>query len=101
MDHQSVVLEWQVPSPGDPASTPDPATARELLRIDQPQFNHNAGALVFDADRLLLIALGDGGNADEFGVFERVLTSEHTARLLTVFAGGEMLADKIAALEPA
>src|SRR5690606_14899965 len=31
---------------------------------------------------------------DEFGVFERVLTSEHTARLLTAFAGGEMLADK-------
>ena len=67
-NHQSVILEWQVPTPGDPASTPDAASVREVLRIDQPQFNHDAGALVFDADRFLLIALGDGGNADDEGV---------------------------------
>ncbi|MBN1236975.1 MAG: PQQ-dependent sugar dehydrogenase [Gammaproteobacteria bacterium] len=67
-NHQSVILEWQVPEPADPASAPDPATAREVLRIDEPQFNHDAGALVFDADGLLLIALGDGGNADDQGV---------------------------------
>ncbi len=66
-DHQSVVTEWRVPAPADPASTPDPASARVLLRIDQPQFNHNGGALVFDADGLLLVALGDGGNADDQG----------------------------------
>src|SRR5690606_21922312 len=38
-DHQAVVVEWRVPSPADPASTPDPASARVLLRIDEPQFN--------------------------------------------------------------
>lgn len=66
-DHQSVIVEWQVPAPADPASVPDPASAREVLRIDQPQLNHNGGALEFDAEGLLLIALGDGGGADDQG----------------------------------
>lgn len=67
-NHQSVIIEWRVAVPADPASSPDPASARELARIDQPQFNHNAGALVFDEFGWLLIALGDGGNADDQGV---------------------------------
>lgn len=66
-DHQSVVVEWQVAAPADPMSVPDPASARELLRIDQPQLNHNGGALEFDAEGMLLIALGDGGGADDQG----------------------------------
>lgn len=66
-DHQSVILEWRVPVPADPASVPDAAAVREVLRIDQPQFNHNAGALLFDAEKLLLIALGDGGSDDDQG----------------------------------
>jgi glucose/arabinose dehydrogenase len=33
--------------------------------LDEPQFNHNAGGLVFDADGFLLIAVGDGGGADD------------------------------------
>lgn len=64
-DHQSVVTEWVVPLPMDPTSLPLPASAREILRIDQPQFNHNAGALELDANGFLLIALGDGGGADD------------------------------------
>jgi len=62
-DHQSVVLEWSV-DPADPNRV-DPGSARELLRIDQPQFNHNAGHLAFGPDGLLYIALGDGGAADD------------------------------------
>jgi glucose/arabinose dehydrogenase len=67
-NHQSVVLEWHNPDPCNPASVVDPASARELLRIDQPQFNHNAGALVFGPDGMLYIALGDGGAADDQGL---------------------------------
>jgi glucose/arabinose dehydrogenase len=62
---QSVITEWRVARPGDPASPVDLASARELMRIDKPQGGHNGGALVFGPDRMLYIALGDGGSADD------------------------------------
>ncbi len=64
-NHQTVILEWLVPNPTDPSSVVDPGSARELLRIDQPQFNHNAGCLNFGPDGNLYIALGDGGGRDD------------------------------------
>lgn len=66
-NHQAVVREWQVPNPGDPSSVVDPASVREIMRIDEPQFNHNAGALAFGPDDMLYIALGDGGGRDDQG----------------------------------
>lgn len=36
-----------------------------MMTVDQPQFNHNAGALNFGPDSMLYIALGDGGGADD------------------------------------
>ena len=35
------------------------------MRIDQPQFNHNAGAVNFGPDGMLYFTLGDGGGADD------------------------------------
>ncbi|HEX6254647.1 MAG TPA: PQQ-dependent sugar dehydrogenase [Euzebyales bacterium] len=67
-NHQAVVTEWQSTDPSDATAPVDITSARELLRIDEPQFNHNAGALEFDASGNLLIALGDGGAADDQGV---------------------------------
>jgi glucose/arabinose dehydrogenase len=64
-DHQNVVAEWTV-SATDPNQV-DPASRRELLRLDQPQFNHNGGMLCFDQDRYLLIGCGDGGAANDVG----------------------------------
>jgi glucose/arabinose dehydrogenase len=64
-NHQTVIREWQVPDPADPDSIVDPATTRVLLRVDQPQFNHNAGCMNFGPDGMLYIALGDGGGADD------------------------------------
>jgi glucose/arabinose dehydrogenase len=67
-NHQSVIIEWQVPEPTNPDAVVDPASAREILRIDEPQFNHDAGTLVFGPDGNLFVSLGDGGGADDQGI---------------------------------
>jgi glucose/arabinose dehydrogenase len=65
-DHTSHVSEFRVSA--DP-NRADPASERILLQVDQPQFNHNAGALAFGpTDRYLYIALGDGGGANDVGL---------------------------------
>ena len=65
-DHQAVIAEWKV-SDADP-NVIDPATRREVMRIDGPEFNHDGGHVEFRAtDRYLYISLGDGGNANDVG----------------------------------
>ena len=65
-NHQSVVAEWQIDT-ANPDQV-DPDSRRELMRIDQPQFNHNAGAIKFrESDGHLYIALGDGGGGNDTG----------------------------------
>ncbi|MFL6595188.1 MAG: PQQ-dependent sugar dehydrogenase [Chthoniobacterales bacterium] len=65
-DNQAVIAEWQV-SAGNP-DVIDTSTRREVMRIDHPQSNHNAGDLHFRAsDHYLYIATGDGGNGNDVG----------------------------------
>ncbi len=62
--HQGVLAEWQV-SAGNP-DVADPASRREILRLDEPQSNHNGCKLAFRAsDGYLYLSLGDGGGGND------------------------------------
>ncbi|MCX7860161.1 MAG: PQQ-dependent sugar dehydrogenase [Chloroflexus sp.] len=61
-DGDTVVAEYRVSADPDRA---DPASARPLLRIEQPAANHNGGLLLFGPDGYLYIGTGDGGSAGD------------------------------------
>src|SRR5205823_5389643 len=65
-DNQSVIAEWQVS--GSNPDAIDPATRREIMRIDHPESNHNGGQLAFRlSDHYLYISTGDGGASNDVG----------------------------------
>jgi glucose/arabinose dehydrogenase len=52
----------------DTTHTAVTASARQVLTVSQPQFNHNGGSLLFGPDDLLYLALGDGGGGNDVGM---------------------------------
>jgi hypothetical protein len=59
MNHQSVVREWRWDGTSE---TIDPTSSRVVLRIDEPQSNHNAGHMEF-GPTVTVPHPGDGGGA--------------------------------------
>jgi glucose/arabinose dehydrogenase len=57
--------------------TIEPRPVRELLRLDQPEENHNGGQLAFGPDERLYLGLGDGG-----GAFDPRRTAQDPEQLL-------------------
>lgn len=65
-NHQSVISKWLIVNPQ--SSSPAATAENEMLIIDQPQSNHNAGTITFAPDGYLYIALGDGGSGNDQGI---------------------------------
>ena len=60
-DQQENVVEYRRAT----ADRADPGSARQVMKMADPEANHNGGLLLFGPDKLLYIGTGDGGGAND------------------------------------
>ena len=60
-DHTAHLSEFKVKADG----TADTSSEKIIFTVDQPQWNHDGGNLVFGKDGYLYLGLGDGGAAND------------------------------------
>ncbi|MFH5806477.1 PQQ-dependent sugar dehydrogenase [Alienimonas sp. DA493] len=58
--HTSVISEFKAVGEGLDQRL-DPDSEREIFRLKQPYWNHNAGTILFGPDGMFYVAFGDGG----------------------------------------
>ncbi len=76
-DHQSVIREWTANAAGTAIDTS--IASRVVMRIAEPQSNHNGGALMFSpVDNYLYVSLGDGGGGNDNNNGVSSTTDGHT-----------------------
>jgi len=68
----------QSPTQGSPNAT------RDILSIDQPFSNHNAGWIDFGSDNHLYIATGDGGSSNDPGNNSQTISNNLLGKILRV-----------------
>ena len=69
-----VLAEFRVS--GDDPDAADPSSERILLEVQQPEWNHNSGNLLFDPrDGMLFLCVGDGGMKNGVHLLSQKLTS--------------------------
>ncbi|HEV2246301.1 MAG TPA: Ig-like domain-containing protein [Terriglobia bacterium] len=64
-NYMNVVNEWKISSTN--ANVIDPASRRAVISFGKNAGNHNGGTITFGPDGYAYLALGDGGNANDFG----------------------------------
>jgi glucose/arabinose dehydrogenase len=67
VDYTDLAGDTHVVEYSAPGGLADPASARELLFVDQPYPNHKGGQLAFDAKGELYVGMGDGGTNPDSG----------------------------------